>query len=190
MSIIPVNHQAVAHFFTGSGLPRGAAVTYGTITSGSHTPETAALDLHDLFADTLMPKLSSGVSLASTRVKYGPNATGPFAVAGGAVPGARAGSGMPPSLAFLVEKNTGLGGKSGHGRFYLPGMLEADAGSDGVLDSTVRTNLQIAVAAFLDGVETLFGNMVLFHNASSDPTNVTSLTVDALAATQRRRMRR
>lgn len=76
---IPSGFGHCAHLFGGSGAPTGAAVTYGFANGGSFSPDVAAKSLHDLFELHILPNLSGAINLVGTRVKFGPNDTGPFA---------------------------------------------------------------------------------------------------------------
>lgn len=101
-----------------------------------------------------------------------------------------------PSLqvAALMQKHTGLGGRKGKGRCYLPPALldEGDINEIGTIDSTARAALQDKCEFWLDYIDnTLNLDMVLFHNDGvTAPTSVTAVTVEGTVATQRRRLRR
>jgi hypothetical protein len=187
--IIPLGYAHVQHFFGGTGLPNGAAVTYGIAGFGASSAYDAALQLHLDFGTNWLPQLSNTARLEKTRVKYGPNATGPFAEYAENIVGGTSGTQMPPNVALLVEKKTAVGGKSGAGRLYIPGIPEAVAGADGAIAPANMTAFQTVANAWLADIETTFTGMVLLHSASSDPTAVTNLVIDPLAATQRRRLR-
>lgn len=98
------------------------------------------------------------------------------------------GTTLPQNCAMLVRKNTGLGGRSGRGRFYFPPFAfpEADVSATGFI-GTPAAGIQTA----LDNLLTGGWNMFLFHDEALaiEPTQVTSLTLDARIATQRRRLR-
>lgn len=58
----------------------------------------------------------------------------------------------PPAIAHVVQKRTGLVGRSHRGRLYFPGVPEADVGEDGVIDgarvnevTTAFTDLRTAL---------------------------------------------
>lgn len=105
--------------------------------------------------------------------------------------GAVSGATMPPNVAALVQKRTGLAGRANRGRMYLPGVLPEDTVDNGGTISTVqRDGLQVVMEHLLDMADTNWGGVQLFHNGSSDPTTVTSLPVLATVATQRRRVRK
>lgn len=187
--IIPPGYAHVQHFFGGPGLPNGAAVTYGVSGFLSGGLSGAAVALHLAFADAWENGICNSVHLEETRVKQGPNATGPFYAHQEVIPMAVTGSQLPPNVALLVEKRTELGGRSGRGRFYIPGLPESDVDAAGVIVPANVVGFQAAADAFLAAVEGIATGMFLLHSASSDPTRVTDLTIDPVAATQRRRLR-
>jgi hypothetical protein len=187
--IIPLGKQQVTHVFGGTSLPRGAAVTFGADVLGGQTPDESAEFFHDTFGDLVMPQLQSGVTLLETRAKYGPQATGPFGLFTDPRAGGQAGDSAPPNVAYLVEKRTALGGRSGRGRMYLPGVNEGRVNDNGTIVSASRTAIQTAIDAWFTALDNGGVAMYILHNASSDATIVTSLDVDPVAATQRRRLR-
>jgi hypothetical protein len=186
---IPEGYAHVQHFFQGAALPNGAAVTYGCVVGLDSSPNVMAEALHGAFGTNLMPNLCNSVSLSTTRVKWGPNTTGPFDEYVGLVNGGVTGTAASPNVAFLIEKRTGLGGRMGQGRFYLPGVPESVIGIDGRLDTGVITAVNSDLNAFLSQLEAGTRNMVLLHNTSLVPTPVVSLNIDPIGATQRRRLR-
>lgn len=187
--IIPVGYAHVQHFFGGAGLPNGAAITYGVSGFGETDPEAVALQMHLDLSTNWSSQWSSQIRLEETRVKFGPNATGPFGSHVEQVAGTGNTAMAPNNTALLIEKRTQLGGRSGRGRLYMPGLVESVVGPAGDIDPASLAIYQTTAEAWLVDIETTQTGMFLFHAASSDPTRVTSLTVDPVAATQRRRMR-
>lgn len=188
--IIPNGYGHVNHFFTGTGVPLGAAVTYGIANVALDTPDDAAQVLHDIVKNRILPNLTNTVTLSTTRVKMGPNATGPFADYTDPTNGGSASGGTSPNVTYLMEKRSGIGGRQGQGRCYWPGVAESSVGVDGVITLTVVDALNIDFNDMLQDMIAAGFPMYLLHNNSLAPTQVTSLVCDAKAATQRRRMRR
>jgi len=99
---------------------------------------------------------------------------------------------LPQNTAWLLTKNTALGGRRNRGRLYIPGVSNNLVGANGVLTTaaiavgnTAGTNLlnNLLATAEAEGV-------VLFHNsAPATPTPITSIKCQSRVATQRRRMR-
>lgn len=106
-------------------------------------------------------------------------------------PGTLAVGPPPQNVAVLVRKSTGLGGRRGRGRMFLPPFCVGEEGiaANGILDGTTRSTLQTNVDAWFDGLAA-----VLLHDSQPTPvpapTPITGFTVDLTVATQRRRLRR
>lgn len=187
--IIPVGSAHVIHVFEGDTLPNGAATTYGIRLLGGVFGVDYAAALHDAFADAFMPLLCDGTVLRRTLVKEGPSATGPTFEYAEDRPGAVTGSPATPQVAFLLRKRTAMGGRMNRGRMFLPGVPEFSVNGAGVVIPSEIAALQTASNALLAAIDTLQGEMVILHSASSDPTSVISLQADSRVATQRRRLR-
>jgi hypothetical protein len=105
--------------------------------------------------------------------------------------GARSGDATPPQICYLVNKVTGVGGRRGRGRMYLPGCNHTEIDSNGQLSSGILNDLGVQLSAFQTAVEALGWELELFH--SSAPTTaftIVDLVPQALCATQRRRLDR
>lgn len=187
--IIPLGYAQISHFFTGTALPNGAAVTYGVQNLVAGGAEALAEVCHVQFAEKWMPLLNNSVTLVTTRAKLGPNATGPFAEFTDPEVGSGGGEPEPPNVAFLIEKRTAVGGRSGQGRFYLPGAETAQIVAGGGIAAATLTSANAIAAAWFTAMDVEGAPLVLLHSASSDPTPLTSVTVDPKSATQRRRLR-
>lgn len=137
----------------------------------------------------------------------------PSAIAGGVGTGAVA----PPNVAYLFRKITTRGGRRGRGRWFVPGVQEAHVDADGLLTSGIVATYNTAAAAYLTALAAAAGAgekpviPILLHNNSSStarstspgsvtvtvtqgaagplPDVITSMTLDARVATQRRRLR-
>lgn len=187
--IIPLGYSQVTHFFGGTALPEGAAITYGIDHAPAFEPELVAAEVHDIFGTEVVPGISSNARLERTLVKFGPASTGASGEYAENIAGTGNSATAPPNVAMLVRKKTLLGGRTGRGRFYLPGVPEESVQPSGVIDSSTVSAFQLRMTNFLAALETYGAPMVLLHNASSDPTVVTNLVVDTKVATQRRRLR-
>lgn len=105
--------------------------------------------------------------------------------------GLGSGGAASPQVSPLIRKITGQAGRSKRGRMYWPHVLGiGNVEENGTLGGTTVGDLQ-DIADELFTVCSTFGvGMVLLHTASSDPTTVEALQVQAQAATQRRRNRK
>lgn len=108
-------------------------------------------------------------------------------------PGALGGSAIVQNTALLVRKNTGLGGRRNRGRMFLPGTPATFVSPTGVITASHVTAAQTAVNLLMSPALFSAANVdaaVLFHETPPfTPSVITSLDVQPLAATQRRRLR-
>lgn len=105
-------------------------------------------------------------------------------------PGLFGSSPASPQVSTLIQKLTGFAGKQARGRMYVPGLNRDEISVTGTIGSTRLSQLQTAADQFLIDLTTNGCPMVLLHTSPAvPPTVVTSLNVDDLVATQRRRLR-
>lgn len=189
--IIPDNCSQVNLVFVGDNLPTGAQVTFGVGNDSDFSP-TAVGDkvIEALVAAQVMDLFGDDEAITTVHVKNGPNATGPFADVATDLPGALTSNITSPNVSLLVKKNTALGGRQGQGRMYWPGISEATIGSDGTIDGAFLTSAAGIFGTWLEELTTELIPMLLLHNNAVAPNAVTSLAVQAVGATQRRRLRR
>lgn len=191
LMIIPIGFGQVTHMFTGVAAPLGAAVTYGFNNAGPLTALQAAIAAHSAWIGHILPNQSDDITLQQTLVKLGPNATGPSAVNPGPVSGALANNSTTPGVAIIAEKNTGTGGRRGRGRMFIPGFGEDAFDSGGNVASGMVTNLNSDFVSFVTTMDGLGMPLMLMHSEEGfAPTLITSITVDGVAGSQRRRQRR
>lgn len=100
----------------------------------------------------------------------------------------------PCNCSLLITKNTALGGRKYRGRMFVP-VAELNEGAvdqSGNILSAQLGPIQARWTAAFTALQAAFLEPILFHQDGgvTDPTPITSLTVQALIATQRRRMRR
>jgi hypothetical protein len=178
VSVIPSGFSQVLLGFTGSGVPHGAAVTFGVENSGN-PPLTIAnfIDASD-WIDEVMNNLTNDV---------GPSVDKVVNHVGGS-----SANGMPPNVALLIRKKTAQGGHSNSGRMYLPGVQEAAADEAGLVLGSFQTGLQGTMDDGLEEFSTGGFPMQLLHSESAPsttPDEIIDLVVDGHVATQRRRLR-
>lgn len=111
-----------------------------------------------------------------------------------AIPGQASSPALPPNVAVLVRKVTGLGSREGRGRMYLPGTQEDIVNDNGVIIAPHLGNWQPFAQQF--NALCAFNNVELhvLHSlpqlgGAPAPTPVATLVVQPLVATQRRRIR-
>jgi hypothetical protein len=113
----------------------------------------------------------------------------------------------PPNVTYLIRKHTDSGRGKRAGRCYLPGVTEGHVAPDGTISNAARTAIATAFQNFLDGVSDEGGGAGLtdrwpcvIHRpaaarvsgqqvVSGSISRITSITVDGIAASQRRRLR-
>jgi len=192
--LIPLGYSQVNLIFTGVPVPTGAQVTFGVDNQTDDlSPSAIAAIVSAHYVTNLKSYLDSNASLATIRVKNGPNDTGPAVDAAGPGAGSASNSSVAPNTATLIRKVTAFGGRSGSGRMYHPCVDEAWIDEGGNLGGGTLTALQGAWDDFLADLDASNVPMVLLHNTTdvfASPTRVLGLEVQTKVATQRRRLRR
>lgn len=101
---------------------------------------------------------------------------------------------LPPNSALLIRKRTGLAGRRGRGRFYLPGAAEGPIDANGNLGGSYLNAVQAEADAFMTELDNIGVVPVVLHRTEGigtepPPTVITSFVADGKIATQRRRLR-
>lgn len=148
----------------------------------------------------ILPGQSTSLTLTQVDLLVGQDGEDPLIVTrvvGTA--GSTASNMLPQNCAVLVQKRTGLAGRANRGRFYIPLLArEAQVDQYGTIDSAERSDYQASVQTFFDRLISPEGDTpqcpaVILHNSKGadtpSPTLITSLLVDPVIATQRRRLR-
>lgn len=190
---IPTGFAQANMIYTGAGVPTGAQWTLGIDPAGGDPIDVATLVATAITSAGIMTHFTEEVSITSVMVKFGPDATGPSGTLGVDLAGTVTGESLPPNVCVLVRKNTALGGRAGRGRLYLPSVPEAEVNEAGELVEAYMDGVQTAFDEFFDELGSLAVPGVLLHGAGSPlsvPTPLTSFSVQAVCATQRRRLRR
>lgn len=192
--LIPDDYAQANFIHGGLALPFGAQCTLGlNVELIPGTRETAAENVSDAWLTYITPLMDSAVTHIATLVKFGPNDVGPsYEIASGGTGGAT-GDASPPNLSVLVRKNTGVGGRTGRGRMYVPGMTDGNLLDGGVIGSSVVSDWQQGFDDFFDALGASGIVPALLHDEDSPvsaPYIITSFSVQARAATQRQRLRR
>lgn len=189
------------------GMPRPAYVTFGVDPTDTDPMLVAgAINTAAAAAGSLCSVLDNSATITSVRVSMGTD--GSEDVVGWLStnsPGTSSKTSLPPNCAVLVHKLTTRGGRRGRGRMFLPWcMTESDVDEAGLINSSVVTGLQTALGAFRANLSAGSNPMVLLHDPSKPstadpprpptsmgaPNLVTTLVVDKLISTQRRRLGR
>lgn len=187
---LPFKHQTVA---------REAVVTFGVrLASGQTVTPTLCNQIGSAWSGAWSTFLDTDVTLGPVRASAGQDGNENLAVEGtNTYVGAASTLRAAPNTALLIRKLTARGGRRGRGRMYLPWHLAAaNVTETGVIPSGGVTSAQTAADAFLVALIGLSGvdAMSILHATGGSPTgapdDVTSLTVDPVIGTQRRRLGR
>jgi len=97
---------------------------------------------------------------------------------------------VAPQVSLVVTKRSGIGGRKGRGRLYVPGLTGLSAAADNLTWSsseftTIDTAVQQFFALMNNGSVTT--GLTLPNGTSSDPIEVTELAHQPYFGTQRRR---
>lgn len=189
--IIPAGFSHCSIFWAGTGLPLGAATTFGINNLLDQPAEDVATIVANAITNsTLVGNLVNTVTTTTIRVKNGPNDTGEFHEGTMTIVGGNSNPGMPPNVAYLIKKSTLTGGKRGRGRMYLPGVPEAAVDVAGTVAGATVSAINTDLGALLADLISVDCPMTLLHSDSGLPSTVSALTIDGKVATQRRRVRR
>lgn len=191
--IIPELFSQVNMLFTGAGVPLGAEMTFGVDNPTVASPNTVATAIETAWLSgtpDMTGCYSVDVSCTGILVKNGPNDTGASGVRSVSMPGTLGSSGGP-AQSILVSKTTSFGGRKGRGRFYFPGVAEADVASSGIITAARVTSITNLCNTFLSLIAAAGFQMVVLHQDDITPPRIVdTLTCSNQVATQRRRNRR
>ena len=196
---VPDGYGLVVHSILLNGDPEPMAVTYGIEVEATADPQVVATECRNAFAP-VMEQMSDQYRLNVTEVllQKGPSSVPPeVGINATQAIGTDNRPPVPQNTAFLIKKRSSVAGRSGGGRFYLPGVVEAAVDAIGQVEPVFlglqNARLVTMKNALLSAPQT--NGMVILHDSLSaaavdPPHTVTSLVMDARVATQRRRLRR
>lgn len=199
---IPTGSAKVAHEFQCAGDQRTMAITYAVALNPGETDFTLLPKvLQELWLNKWSGLLSHEYTLTRTTATPG-NDSPEYVTYEYSLPtnGSSSKDTSVPSVACLIRKITDQPGRRGRGRLYQPGVLPEDGtAASGVIASNFLPQLQAAATSWLNGLNAqsafpAVGMQVLHSSTASGgshpPATVTSLIVEPLVATQRRRIGR
>lgn len=180
--------------FGGPAAPEGAEITIGLdLALTSATPVEVAEAVAAAWDASVAHQQSSSLNFDSVYVKFGPGNTGPSGEASGTGGLYASASAVPPQVSVIVNKGTALGGRSGRGRMFVPGIPEGSVTPAGLIDGGVQSDWNTDLIEFATALAGDDLSLVLLHGPDSPvtvPTPITSLIVSAKVGTQRDRLRR
>lgn len=159
-------------------------------------PEDQARLWVEAFNAEVMPVISAAVTATAASfvdLRSLSGASGP--VSGSTLPETGGGSGnaLAPNTAILVKLQTAGGRSTRSGRMYLPGVDEDQVTANGEMTVGYVADVQNAIDDFWDALTA--ADIIPVVNSKVPggtyaPNTITSMTVAALLATQRRRLRK
>ncbi len=199
---IPGMFGQVIHQLRLNGDPEPMVVTYGVQLSEqfANAPLQSVDGLHDIFHTAFKDNVSSQYTLYQTEIRWNDAVNLDLRVTLHVEPKQMTGTGpaVPQNTAALVKKLSALAGRRNRGRFYMPGISEADIDSVGTITPSLVAGINGLLATWLANIETVaagaFFGMFILHSsgltATGPPTKVNQLLLDPRVATQRTRLRR
>ena len=196
---IPSDTFLIALEFAGDGLPRGATTTFALRDLTPPAPDVVAQAVADRLVEHFTVNVwSDDAAITVVHVKQGPVETGPTFDLGVDIGGDQASQASFPQGAFLIRKNVVGGGRRNRGRMFWPAVPENVVDSGGQIATGTASNFTDALNTFFSDLQSTHGLFhVLLHRHDPDqgqapvaPSDVSSVTVQTLVATQRRRVRR
>lgn len=195
--------QPLRHSLVG----RDAQVTLAAIAAGGETAQDIADDFQANWNTNIAPALDNNVLSLPPLVRLGDgtNVPGVAVGVGAAVAGTFSGADLPPQVAVLIKKNTGIGGKKNRGRIYVPWQVPGSVVDErGTILAANVTAIQSNFTALLLQMQTDLAPMCIPNKtlvltppdvhphvtAINAGPNVITLTVETVVATQRRRLPR
>lgn len=194
MPFVPAQHAHVVCSLRHTLVLRPAAVTWGASHSGVAS-QALANSIVDSFFDAVVARMDNAVTIGPATVYFG-SATGatlPFSVTASG-PGTRNMSSISSNVAALVRKFTNIPGRKGRGRMFIPWSVpETNVDEIGqITGGTEIADWNTALAAWIADATTEGQPLVLLHNdnGATAPSPITSMVLDPVVGTQRRRLRR
>lgn len=195
MATIPLEFSLLVWTFAGPISNRPAVCTMGVGDPPGGWDTTMMAAARDAWADNILPRQGARWKLVKTTAYQGASG-GSVAfeltsdLAGSIVQGATA----PPNVAALIRKHTAAAGRANRGRMFVPGVTDSQLEDDGKFASGEYTSWLTAATGLFQDLTTASIPPFILHSPASGggvpaPTAITSLTVDQLCSTQRRRLR-
>jgi hypothetical protein len=195
--------QPLRHALVG----RDALVTCAALDTASSGAQDLADDWQANWNTQVAPALDNNVTSLPPTIRLGDGSNVPLMAigSGAAVAGTFSAADLPPQVAVLVKKNTGLGGKKNRGRMYIPWQVPGSVvGEDGTILAANVTAIQVNFGGLLAGMaaDDMPMHIANKHLVITPPESkphvdaihtgalVTSLHVENVIATQRRRLPR
>ena len=196
---IPVNYGEAAFIMSGANGTQPFVCTLGVDLGHYAGSESVAADnLFGWWAINLNGRMHESMALERVLIAVGqPDGTAPTVSSSlPAANGTRDSANVPINCAVIINKTTGLPGRKGRGRMFLPGMLsEGEAGLSGELNGTTRTwfngTFSDMYTALNEGTEEMspIPPVLLHSDPDVEPTALLAFTCASVVGTMRKRIR-
>jgi hypothetical protein len=195
---LPTGFYTYSFKFGGTSAPSGAAMTGCGIKTNASTELGIAQTLGTTFISRLSAFGPSTLTLQEVYVRLGADVgTGVSYTEPYAATGASSSAGASPGVAYLIRHQTGLGGRRGRGRWYLPGVIEPQVDQGGVVLPTFVASVNTALTGMLGDLSTAGIPLAVGHRYPEFftgpklvPNVITTSFLDSKVASQRKRQRR
>lgn len=179
----------------------GGASSRSSVSLGLNIPapfvQADVARIANLFRDGLTPRYDNSWLIGPNHVVY--NDAGVMKVFDDT--GTEAGthgaqSNVPPAVALVVSKNTGLIGARHRGRMYFPGLDEDSVNEDGTIDGAEVNAWQASIDALANSLiaDASIVGLDLFHDettpGANNPDAIVALVVRTVVGSMRPRQRR
>lgn len=174
--------------FGGPAMRFPGLVTCG-IEKGADTPVIFDA-MEDWLESKWSPFFNASTQALALLLKVGPSASGPSFTRPINILGNVGGDAVPSNVSLLVGKS--VAGVSGRfaGRWFWPGMSEAQAAAPGIVAGLFLSDYQAMFDDLYSRLAALDCNPVVFPSAGGSPRPVIGFPVAPVLSTQRRRLRR
>jgi hypothetical protein len=205
MTTIPLGYADCSLQIRHSALARPSFLTFGVQCSGVAADAVAEEVFQAICVEssTFNVIFANEVTLGPVTARVGQDAAEAISVVSSSTPltGGSAIEKLSANNAVLVHKRTARGGRRGRGRWFIPWFgADADVSEVGIISVGATPPMNTALAGILTRLAANNVPMVLLHSESEPgvehpttpgtPNAVTSMVVDPLIGTQRRRLGR
>lgn len=198
-TFIPANYGSLAYEYTGTAGTAPYIVTCGIALPGGAPLQDVVDFAFDAWADRWIPNTFTDFTLERCTLTVNAPGGGYGSIVSSQPAQAGEASGTPGlvAVAVLINKRTGLLGRKGRGRMFIPGLLgEPDIDVDGILPPSTLAIYDDLAGAWLaamqagdDDWDTAPNPVVLHSDASLAPAAITSMVTSPKVGILRKRLR-
>lgn len=209
--VIPPTYGQATFLFRGPGSEStDTVITLGVkreteVAAPDPTPQEMANRFRAAYETFHADRAVSAWVFEGVKLKYNNGGTMEDYEAMADVPGGSSATPLPPNIACLVKKTTNQAGRTGKGRFFIPGILTADVvNGSGIISPTAIVNIQAKLAVLYADLKRLpvsgsldrnIATLHVLHNVTPNipvpgpPSTITGFAVTSKIGTQRSRLR-